>query len=113
MKAIIRAIWQLFTYLFIGLLPLLMVFPVWLILGKQRAFKYAIAVDLLVCVFAHGEFRTISGMTGSKARFHKRYEYQELVINALLKSFDGVNHCKRADIWERSINYNYFKFFRG
>lgn len=80
-------------------------------LGKRRALKYLIAVDLGVCVFAHGEFRTISGMTGEKSVSNHRYYYQMKVIDLLLKPFDGDNHCVNAHKWEQSIQYNYFEWF--
>lgn len=109
---IVRAAWQLSVYLLIGIAPCLFSIVVLVLLGKKRARKFLIAVDLLVCVLAHGEFRTISGMTGEKNTINLRYFYQMKVIDFLLKPIDGPNHCCRADEWERLINYNFFKAFK-
>ena len=112
-KYFLITLYQLTVYVAVGMPLLLMPYPViYLLLGKRRAYKYAIAVDILACVLAHGEFRTISGLTGDK-KLDKRYKYQLIAINWLLKPFDGANHCERTHEHEQNIKYNYFEFFKG
>ena len=113
MKYFLITAYQLFVYLVMGIALLPIPYALaYITLSKRRAYKYAIIVDILVCVVAHGEFRTISGMTGDKKE-QRRYKHQLTVINFLLKPFDGENHCERIHEHEQSINYNYYEFFRG
>lgn len=104
--------YQLFVYLVTGVIPLIILAPfVYLILGKRRAFKFAIGVDILTCVLAHGEFRTLSGLSGDRIK-DRRYTYQANFIDFLFKYIDGKNHSVRQHLLEVDIKYNYYEFYK-
>ena len=101
MKKYIRTIAQLIAYLLIGIIPLIPAAMYYFLQGN-KALKYLLRVDLLVCVGAHGIYRTISGLTGERALTSRRYRVQEMIIDVLAYPFEKEwNHCKRANKYEQ------------
>jgi hypothetical protein len=114
MFKIVRAVWQLIVYFVLGLLPFIIINVAFrFIIGKSKADIATFALDVIICVIAHGEFRTISGMTGDKSEKGNRYHYQEKVIDFLMKRIDGINHCENTHEWEVHIAYDYYNWFKG
>jgi hypothetical protein len=112
MTAIIRGIWQLLVYLVLGIVPFVLINMVLrFFVGKERTNIMTFGLDVIICVIAHGEFRTLSGMTGEKSKKGNRYYYQEKVIDVLMYPVDGKDHCSKANIWENKIKYNYYSWF--
>lgn len=95
-----RAIWQLLTYLAVGILPTLFVLPI-LIFSAEKFKLFMLRIDVAVCVIAHGKFDTLSGLTGDGARDGKaRYKIQAKVIDLLAYPFEREwKHCDRASYW--------------
>lgn len=106
MKAALRAVWQLCTYLSVGLpifLVLLITAP---FIGRSNTvLNVWIWFDRLVATVVHFTWkRTISGLTGQYMTKKLRYKYQAKVIDFLAKLCgDTPNHCERAYRWEQSI----------
>ena len=105
-KAVIRAVWQLCTYVTVGLPILLILLPSAPFMGRSKKIKFVwIWFDRLVATVIHFTWkRTISGISGQYMKTKLRYEYQAKVIDKLATLVgDKKDHCLRAYRWEQSI----------
>lgn len=103
-----RAIWQLLSYVLFGLIPLVSVLLLRSVNSAERTKFLLFCVDFAVCLIAHGKFRTISGLTGDRAKNQRRYHWQAKVIDLLAFLFERKwAHCERANTWEHSIDFNF------
>lgn len=102
----LRAVWQLLTYVGVGLPTLILLLPTAFWFNKSKTIKSIwIWFDRLVATVVHFTWkRTISGITGQYMNTKKRYHYQAKVIDKLAVLFgDDKDHCYRAYRWERFI----------
>lgn len=107
-KAFILMVWQLTSYVVIGLPIFMIIWPSAFYVDNSRTiYKLWLWYDRLICTCAHFTWmRTISGITGERAQKSLRYEYQERFIDwGARKLGDGVFHCYRAYLWEQSKGF--------
>lgn len=106
--SIVRAIWQLATYVFIGLPILIFLLPSapWLVKNQIVHFIW-LWFDRLVCTIVHFTWkRTISGWCGQNSSKKPHYKHQANVIDWLAELVgDKPLHCHRAHLWEQSKGF--------
>lgn len=105
---LLRAVWQLLTYVIVGLPVLIILLPSAPWVAKNLKVKIVwIWFDRLVCTVIHFTWmRTISGWTGQHMNNKPRYKYQAKVIDWGAELVGDLPlHSERAFSWEKSKGY--------